>query len=76
MTDRVKETNKKRVRVWEKMKTLEERKTENKNLLEETQKWKNEKMKKYRKIQKFMRNWEGGFLKNIHLHISKQQHKQ
>ena len=41
----MKEINKKRIRVWEKMKTLEERKTENKNLLEETQKWKNEEIK-------------------------------
>ena len=34
------------------------------------------KMKKQRKIQKSMRNWKEGFLKNVHLHISKQQHKQ
>ena len=33
-------------------------------------------MKKQTEMLKFMRNWNEGFLKNIHLHISKQQYKQ
>ena len=67
----MKEINKKRIRVWEKMKTLEERKTENKNL------W-DTKMKKWRnkgKYKKFMRKWKERFPKNIDVHISKRQHK-
>ena len=51
----MKEINKKRIRVWERMKTLEERKTENKNLLEETQKWKNEEIKENIKIYEKMK---------------------
>ena len=38
VTERVKEINKKRIKVWEKMKTLEKRKKKNNNLLEEIQK--------------------------------------
>ena len=79
-TNRLRECrNKKRIRVRDKMRTLQERKTEKTKIY---QKYvhggdtKINKMEKWRKIQKFMWSWKEGFLKNIHLHISKRQHKQ
>ena len=71
-----KERKKKRIRVREKVKILEERKTIIYQKYVYRGDTKINKMKKWRKIQKSIRNWKEGFLKNIHLHISKRQHEQ
>ena len=67
----MKERKKKRIRVREKMKILEE-KQKTKIYLKYVYRGDKKINKMKRKIQKFMRNWKEGFLKNVHLHISKQ----